>query len=507
MSIAAYCRRPSCTVAPEEGLREAAARMEKEGVGLLVVTDREGAPDGVLTDRDVALAASRSDARRVADVATRPAVVVADDAGLEDAIALMRERRVRRLPVVDARDRLLGVVSLDDLALLLAREIGGLGEVLVAQLPAGGPRAGGREAAGAAPPRLAEHYLGPVVEVPLDASVRRLVREMADHEVGTVVVADGGRGVGLVTDRDVAIRVVARGLDPDATRASSVMSTPLVAADPAEPLEEVVARMRTAGVRRVPVLRDGRAVGLVSFDDLVVALGRELDRLGGCVAGEVRAARLRGVSSWLLQEAEERLEEAGSQLRRLGDQTLRSLGRELEDVVGRVTGGGRRRATRDGPLCVADLMQTDVRSCRPDDALSEAARVMWERDCGCVPVVAADGSGRVVGMITDRDVCMAAWTRGEALARIPVAEVMARRVHAVRPEDGVDEARALMRAAQVRRLPAVDADGHLRGMLSLADLAEAAAGTHGEPDGAVAPAEVATVLEAVCRPRSRLVAR
>ncbi|MDX1648720.1 MAG: CBS domain-containing protein, partial [Myxococcota bacterium] len=495
-----------------EALREAAARMEKEGVGLLVVPDAEGRPEGVLTDRDLALALGASppsaEPRRVADVATRPAIAVADDVSLEDAITRMRERRVRRLPVVDADERLVGVLSLDDLALLLAREIAGLGDVLVAQLPAGGSRALGREAPGAAPSRTAGHYRGPVVTVPLEAPVLQLVEAMARHEVGTVVVTGHERAVGLVTDRDVAIRAVARGLDPRTTPASAVMSTPLLSADPSEPLEEVVARMRAASVRRLPVLREGRAVGLMAFDDLLVALGRELDGLGACVVGGIRAARLRSVSTRLLREVEDRLEEAGSQLRRIGDQTLRSLGRELEDVVDRVTGGGRRAAARRREAVrVADLMQTDVRRCQPDDALSEAARIMWERDCGCAPVVAADGSGRVVGMITDRDVCMAAWTRGAPLARIPVGDVMARRVHAVHPDDDVAEAEALMRSARVRRLPVVDDTGHLRGVLSLADLAEAAAGARGAAAGAVDASEVGVVLESICRPRSGLVAR
>jgi CBS domain-containing protein len=442
------------------------------------------------------------------DVMTRPAIAVAEEATLEEAMELMRERHVRRLPVVDARERLVGLVSADDLALLLAREIGGLGEVLVAQLPAGGSRALGREApslAGAT--RVAAHG-GEVVQVPLDASVARVARALDAHAVGAVVVADAEeRAVGVVTDRDVALRVVARGLDPERTPASAILSTPLVSARAGEPLEEIVDRMRTAGVRRIPVLEEGRAVGIVTFDDLLVTFGRELDRLGRGVAGEVRAARLRSVSARVRQELEERLEEAAGQLRRLGDQTLRTLGREVEDVVERVAAWRPGARPSSAPLRVGDLMQTEVRSCTPADALAEAARIMWERDCGCVPVVAQDGSGRAVGMITDRDVCMAAWTRGQPLSRIPVGEVMASRLTVCRPEDDVAEAEALMRTAQVRRLPVVDGAGHLRGILSLADLAEAAAGAHGVPAGAVGPGELGVVLEAVCRPRSQVARR
>jgi CBS domain-containing protein len=503
MSVAAYCRRTACTARPQDGLRETAVRMEKEGVGLLVVME-EDAPVGVVSDRDLALALGRDAGRSVADVMSRPAIAVADDASVEEAMGLMRDRRVRRLPVIDAEERVVGLISADDLVLLLAREIGGLGEVLVAQLPAGGSRPVGREGPAPTSVRLTEHYTGPVVSLPLDASVARVVRAMEAHTVGAVVVTeDDERAAGVVTDRDVALRVVARGLDPEKTRVASIMSTPLVAAQASEPLEEVVGRMRAAGVRRLPVLREGHAVGIVTFDDLLATFGRELDRLGRCVAGEVRTARLRHVSSRVRREVEERLEDAAGQLRRLGDQTLRSLGRELEDVVERVTAWrpGQREARS---LCVEELMQTDVRVCRPSEAVAEAARIMWERDCGCVPVVAEDGSGRVVGMVTDRDVCMASWSRGTPPSRIPVGEVMARRVHVCHPDDDVAEAELLMRSAQVRRLPVTDEAGHLRGILSLADLARAATGAHGLPAGAVGAGEVGVVLEAICRPRSEV---
>jgi CBS domain-containing protein len=330
---------------------------------------------------------------------------------------------------------------------------------------------------------------------------------MRERAVGSVVVVDReGKAAGLVTDRDVALRVVAAGLDPAKTAASAVMSAPLVAAEPSEPLEEVVERMRGASVRRIPVLREGRPAGIVTFDDLLVTFGNELEQLGSCVADEIRSARVQSQRARLRQEVEERVERAAVQLRQLGEQSLRTLGGELEQVVDRVVHSIRRAGARIGEraeLRVGDLMQSDVRSCKPEDALSEPARIMWERDCGCVPVVAQDGSQRVVGMITDRDICMAAYTSGGRLSQMQVKGVMAKRVHSCHPEEPVSEAEATMRSAQVRRLPVVDADGRLRGILSLADVAEGAAGLRA-PAGAVSDAEVAHTLEAICRPRSEV---
>jgi CBS domain-containing protein len=118
---------------------------------------------------------------------------------------------------------------------------------------------------------------------------------------------------------------------------------------------------------------------------------------------------------------------------------------------------------------VKDLMTPSPSVCTPQDTTNEAAHIMWERDCGAVPVV--DDRGRVVGMITDRDICIAAYFQGEPLSQIRVADVMSRELSTVRPEDDVTRAEHVMREHQIRRLPVV-ADGQLLvGILSVGDLA------------------------------------
>lgn len=150
---------------------------------------------------------------------------------------------------------------------------------------------------------------------------------------------------------------------------------------------------------------------------------------------------------------------------------------------------------------VEELMQKDVSVCREDAPMTEAARIMWEHDCGFVPVVAGDGSGRVVGVITDRDVCMAAYTRGRALPELCVADAMSRGVSFCKPGDSAARAAAEMRASRVRRLPVVDSAGQLLGVLSLADLAHPHDSARKRALGA---SELADVLEAVSTPRERL---
>jgi CBS-domain-containing membrane protein len=124
-------------------------------------------------------------------------------------------------------------------------------------------------------------------------------------------------------------------------------------------------------------------------------------------------------------------------------------------------------------LRVQQLMTQNVQSCRPWDCLDEAARKMWNHDIGVLVVVDADD--RVIGMLTDRDVCMAALMTGGALCAIRASEAMSKGVFSVRPEEPIDDAEEVMREHQVRRVPVVDAVGHLVGILSQNDLVREAA--------------------------------
>lgn len=119
---------------------------------------------------------------------------------------------------------------------------------------------------------------------------------------------------------------------------------------------------------------------------------------------------------------------------------------------------------------ISAIMTRYVRTCAPEDTLKMPAQIMWDNDCGSVPVVDADQ--RVVGMITDRDICMASLFRDEPPSGIPVGEVMSKNVFTCRPDQSVAEAEWVMKDKQIRRIPIVDGDNHLVGILSLADIAQ-----------------------------------
>lgn len=152
---------------------------------------------------------------------------------------------------------------------------------------------------------------------------------------------------------------------------------------------------------------------------------------------------------------------------------------------------------------VEQLMTRNVETCRPDESLHRAAELMWRNDCGALPVVSADGeTEQVVGMLTDRDVCMAAYLQGRPLWDMTVASAMSKRVCSCRPTDPIHVALKIMETNQIRRLPVLDANDRLVGLLSLADLSREAAREHGLRDPQITETALAQALEAIATSRS-----
>ncbi len=145
---------------------------------------------------------------------------------------------------------------------------------------------------------------------------------------------------------------------------------------------------------------------------------------------------------------------------------------------------------------VEQLMNRSVTTCSPGDSLARAAQIMWERDCGVVPVV--DAAGHVLAMITDRDICMAAFWEEKILAHIPVTIASSHVVYGVRPEDDIEVAEEIMKRHRVRRLPVSDRDGRLLGILSLSDIVRHS-GRHRED---VSGDEVVQTLSSIVQPHS-----
>jgi CBS domain-containing protein len=145
---------------------------------------------------------------------------------------------------------------------------------------------------------------------------------------------------------------------------------------------------------------------------------------------------------------------------------------------------------------VKDVMTKDVRTCGLDSDLSAVARMMSMRDCGVIPVV---DNGQIVGVITDRDIRIAAGSKNREPSMVTVSEVMTRRVYSCPPDAEIRDALRIMREKQVRRLPVIDAKGKLCGILSLNDVAIKARDA-AKPEELSAD-DVEKTLEAICRHR------
>lgn len=142
---------------------------------------------------------------------------------------------------------------------------------------------------------------------------------------------------------------------------------------------------------------------------------------------------------------------------------------------------------------VQEVMTKTVWTCRTGEAMSAAARLMWEHDIGAVPVL--DAKGRLVGVVTDRDLCMSAYFAGEPLTAVPVEQGMSRNVSKIEPAQTLEKAEEMMRSKRIRRLPVVEGD-KLVGMISLADIARAA-----QARKEVSASEVNATLAAIVEPR------
>jgi CBS domain-containing protein len=131
---------------------------------------------------------------------------------------------------------------------------------------------------------------------------------------------------------------------------------------------------------------------------------------------------------------------------------------------------------------VQDIMTSDVQCCGPDTNLAAAAKMMWDSDCGALPVL--NVQGQVMGMITDRDICMAAATKNKPASDITVWETVSGKVSTCNMSDDVRTALDIMKREKVRRLPVVDEDGVLQGIVAMNDFVLLA----GEAKGGKAPA-------------------
>ena len=146
-------------------------------------------------------------------------------------------------------------------------------------------------------------------------------------------------------------------------------------------------------------------------------------------------------------------------------------------------------------MFVKDIMKRSVATCAPDNELSSAADIMRNRDCGFLPVV--DSRGTVVGVVTDRDVCMSGATAHRPLTRVSVKETMSQPVFSCFGDENLETVLTTMASHHVRRLPVLTKSGHLEGVVSIDDIVQAASG-----QDAPTPKDIVDALKAISAHRT-----
>lgn len=140
-----------------------------------------------------------------------------------------------------------------------------------------------------------------------------------------------------------------------------------------------------------------------------------------------------------------------------------------------------------------EVMTREPACCTPETRAEDAARLMHEHDCGVIPVVEHEGSKTLVGVVTDRDIALRGVGQGRG-PDTPVGELMTPEPRACTPETDVQEVEKLMKREQLRRVPIIDAAGHLIGIISQADLARKLGNEQ----------EVGELVERISEPRRRI---
>lgn len=144
---------------------------------------------------------------------------------------------------------------------------------------------------------------------------------------------------------------------------------------------------------------------------------------------------------------------------------------------------------------VQDIMTSNVQCCGLDTNLAAAAKMMWDSDCGALPVLNVEG--QVLGMITDRDICMAAATKNKPPSEITVWETTSGKAYTCRPTDDVHTALDIMKRERVRRLPVVDEKGMFQGIIAMNDFLLAAQEARGRSIPAVSYEDAVNTMKAI----------
>jgi CBS domain-containing protein len=144
---------------------------------------------------------------------------------------------------------------------------------------------------------------------------------------------------------------------------------------------------------------------------------------------------------------------------------------------------------------VVDVMMGTPYFCRPEANLGSATELLWTGNCGFLPVVSSEG--KVIGVVTDRDICIALGTRGRPSGEVAVADVMSKQVYSCAPDDDIQVALRTMRDGRVRRLPVISKEGALVGVISVDDVLLRTEASGAGKGGVLSPEDIINTFRAI----------
>lgn len=241
------------TISKKESIYRAACLMEEKGVGCLAVTDKKGIK-GVITDNDMVKALSKNAA--VAELSvemamTSPVITIQQDASIFDATVIMNNHHLRHLMVME-KEKLVGVLSVKDILYPDEPDLKKRRWSLMFMVES-----------------IEKIMKSGLICVFKEDSVFKVCQCMVDHKVGSVLINDKGKHIGLFSQTDVVRKVIARGIDPTKMPVSSLISAPIKTCDAETKISQVYPLMAEARIRHLAVTLKDQIVGMISARDLL----------------------------------------------------------------------------------------------------------------------------------------------------------------------------------------------------------------------------------------------
>jgi len=268
---------------------EIAKDMAELGIGSVVITS-EGKPAGIITERDLALKVLLKDRKasevKAKEIMSSPLITIEPETSVEEACELVAKEGIKRLPVVE-NDALIGIVSVrniltkkpeyvkrfhPEVRVLASR----CKQALCSVAPSFLFRKENRGEKGGM--KVRDIMTSPIIAEDEDTSVTEIAKDMAELGIGSVVITSEGKPAGIITERDLALKVLLKDRKASEVKAKEIMAFPLVTLEPEVSVDEVCKLAAKKRIKRLPVVENGVLVGIVSIQDL-------LTRKPECVKG------------------------------------------------------------------------------------------------------------------------------------------------------------------------------------------------------------------------------